>query len=164
MPQIAQILETYTSQFFWMLLVFGLLYFVIGRGMVSKVDANIDARNRKIVDDLAAAERARASADASLETVRAGVVDARAEAQAVSARAKAQAAQDAENRVAKADAEITAKLTVADAKIATARNDALASIESIAADAAQDIVSKIAGTKINAADAAKAVKAVLVNG
>ena len=29
MPQIAQILETYASQFFWMLLVFGILYFVM---------------------------------------------------------------------------------------------------------------------------------------
>jgi F-type H+-transporting ATPase subunit b len=164
MPQIAQILETYTSQFFWMLLVFGLLYFVIGRGMVSKVDANIDVRNRKIVDDLAAAERARASADASMETVRLGAVDARAEAQAVSAKAKAQAAQDAENRVAKADADIAAKLAVADAEIATARNNALLSIESVAAEAAQDIVVKLSGAKINAADAAKAVKAVLANG
>ena len=89
---------------------------------------------------------------------------ARAEAQAIAAKAKAQAAQDAENRVAKADAEITAKLAVADAELATARNKALASIETVAADAAQDIVAKIAGTKINAADAAKAVKAVLANG
>ena len=63
MPQIAQILETYASQFFWMLLVFGILYFVIGRGMVSKIDANVEARDRKIADDLAAAEKARAEAD-----------------------------------------------------------------------------------------------------
>jgi F-type H+-transporting ATPase subunit b len=59
MPQIAQILETYVSQFFWLLLVFAFLYFVIGRGMVTKIDANVDARGRKIADDLAAAERAR---------------------------------------------------------------------------------------------------------
>ncbi|MFN5644622.1 MAG: ATPase, partial [Sphingomonadales bacterium] len=63
MPQIAQILETYASQFFWLLLVFGLLYFVIGRGMVSKIDANVEARDRKIAEDLAAAEKARAEAE-----------------------------------------------------------------------------------------------------
>ena len=34
MPQIAQILETYASQIFWLLIVFGLLYFGIAKGML----------------------------------------------------------------------------------------------------------------------------------
>ena len=57
MPQISQILETYASQFFWLLIVFGLIYFTIGKGMLPKIEANMDARDRKIADDLAAAER-----------------------------------------------------------------------------------------------------------
>jgi F-type H+-transporting ATPase subunit b len=164
MPQINQLLLVYQSQWFWLLFVLGLIYFVIAKGMAPKIEATVDARDKRIADDLAAAERARAAADVSEETVRLGTVDARAEAQAIAAKAKAQAAQDAENRVAKADAEITAKLAAADTELAKARKNALASIESVAADAAQDIVAKIAGTKINAADAAKAVKAVLANG
>jgi hypothetical protein len=52
MPQIAQILETYASQFFWLMIVFGLVYFTIGHGMLPKVEATMDARNRKIADDL----------------------------------------------------------------------------------------------------------------
>jgi F-type H+-transporting ATPase subunit b len=164
MPQINQLLLVYQSQWFWLLLVLGLIYFVIAKGMAPKIEATVDARDKQIADDLAAAERARAAADASEETVRLSAVDARAEAQAVAAKAKAQAAQDAENRVAKADAEIATKLAAADKALATARTNALSSIEGVAAEAAQDIVAKIAGTKINAADAAKAVKAVLVNG
>lgn len=164
MPQINQLLLVYQSQWFWLLVVLAIIYFVIARGMAPKIEATVDARDKRIADDLAAAEHARASADVSEEAVRLGAVDARAEAQAIAAKAKAQAAQDAENRVAKADAEITAKLAAADAELAIARRDALASIETVAAEAAQDIVAKIAGTKINAADAAKAVKAVLANG
>ena len=82
MPQIAQILETYASQFFWMLLVFGILYFVIGRGMVSKIDANVEARDRKIADDLAAAEKARAEADGLVAGGSDALNAARGEAQA----------------------------------------------------------------------------------
>ena len=63
MPQINQILETYASQFFWLLIVFGLIYFTIGHGMLPKIEASMDARDRKIADDLAAAERARTEAD-----------------------------------------------------------------------------------------------------
>lgn len=164
MPQINQLLLVYQSQWFWLLIVLGLIYFLIAKGMAPKIEATVDARDKKIADDLAAAERARAAADVSEEALRKDALDARAEAQAVAAKAKAQAAQDAENRLAKADAEIAAKLAEADAALAKSRDAALASVESVAADAAQDIVAKLAGAKINAADAAKAVKAVLVNG
>jgi F-type H+-transporting ATPase subunit b len=161
MPQIAQILETYTSQFFWMLLVFGLLYFVIGRGMVTKVDANVDARNRKIADDLAAAERARAEADGLVAGGSDTLNAARGEAQAKAAAAKAKGAKDAEVRLAKADAEIAAKLAAAEVELGKARDKAMAGIQSVAAEAAADIVAKVSGAKVSAAQAATAVKAVL---
>jgi F-type H+-transporting ATPase subunit b len=161
MPQIAQILETYASQFFWMLLVFGLLYFVIGKGMVSKIDANVDARDRKIADDLAAAERARAEADGLVAGGSEVLNGARSDAQAKAAAAKAKGAKDAEARLAKADEEISAKLAAAEADLAKARNKALAGIESVAAEAAADIVAKVSGAKVSAAQAASAVKAVL---
>lgn len=164
MPQINQLLLVYQSQWFWLLVVLGIIYFVIAKGMAPKIEATVDARDKRIADDLAAAQRARAAANESEEAVRLGAVEARAEAQAIAAKAKAQASKDAENRLAKADAEIAAKLAAADGELATARGNALSSIEGLAAEAAQDIVAKVAGTKINAADAAKAVKAVLVNG
>lgn len=161
MPQIAQILETYTSQFFWMLIVFGILYFAIGRGMVSKIDANVDARDRKIADDLVAAERARAEADGFVAGGSDALNEARGEAQAKSADAKAKAAKDAEARLEKADAEISTKLAAAEADLAKAQTNAMASIESVAAEAATDIVAKLSGAKVNTAQAALAVKAVL---
>ena len=104
MPQIAQILETYASQFFWLLLVFGLLYFVIGRGMVSKIDANVEARDRKIAEDLAAAEKARAEAEGLVAGGSDALNAARSEAQAKAAKAKAKGAKEAEARGEPVDA------------------------------------------------------------
>ena len=106
MPQIAQILETYASQFFWLLIVFGLIYFTIGHAMLPKIEANMDARDRKIADDLAAAERARAEADDLGDSGEAGLAAARAAAQAKASDAKAKGAKDADARLAKADAEV----------------------------------------------------------
>jgi len=161
MPQIAQILETYASQFFWLLLVFGILYFVIGRGMVSKIDANVEARDRKIAEDLAAAEKARAEAEGLVAGGSDALNAARSEAQAKAAAAKAKAAKDAEARLAKADAEVAEKLAAAEADLAKARASAMAGIEQVAAEAAADIVAKVSGAKVSAAQAASAVKAVL---
>jgi F-type H+-transporting ATPase subunit b len=164
MPQISQILETYASQFFWLLIVFGLIYFTIGRGMLPKIEANMDARDRKIADDLAAAEKARAEADNLEDGGSAAINEARAAAQVKANEAKAKAAKDAEARLAVADAEVGAKLAAAEADLAKASAKAMTSIESVAAEAAADIVAKVSGAKVSAAQAATAVKAVLANG
>jgi F-type H+-transporting ATPase subunit b len=164
MPQISQILETYASQFFWLLIVFGLIYFTIGRGILPKIEANMDARDRKIADDLAAAERARTEADNLEDGGSAQIAEARAAAQARANEAKAKAARDAEARLAVADTEVAAKTATAEADLAKARTAAMASIEAVAAEAAADIVAKVSGARVTAAQAATAVKMVLSNG
>ncbi len=117
MPQFDQILATYASQIFWMLITFAILYFVIGKGMVSKIDANVDARERRIADDLVAAEQAKAEAEALGGAGEAGLAEARADVQAAAARARARAAKDSEARLAKADAEIGAIIAEAEADV-----------------------------------------------
>ncbi len=164
MPQIAQILETYASQIFWMLITFGLIYFVIAKGMLPKIDATVDARNAKIAEDLVAAERAKAEAEGLEGAWQADINATRTAAQAEAAKAKAKAAKDAEGRIAKADAEIAAKLAEAEKGIAKSRTKALESLDTVAAEAAADIVAKISGVKVTSAQAANAVKTVMANG
>lgn len=59
MPQIAQLLDTWSSQVFWTLIFFGITFFLIGRGMVPKVMETVGMRDKQIADDLAAAQAAR---------------------------------------------------------------------------------------------------------
>ena len=37
MPQISQSSEIFASQLFWLVVTFGLLYFIVGRGMLPKL-------------------------------------------------------------------------------------------------------------------------------
>ena len=161
MPQIAQILETYASQIFWLLIFFGLTYFGIGKAMLPKIEATVDARDRKVADDLAAAKAAHAAADNLEESYRQQSDASRAAAQKAVADAKDKAAKDAEKRLAKVDAELGDKLAAAETEVAAARKSAMAEIESVAAEAASDLVAKLSGAKVAAADAKAAVKAVL---
>ena len=63
MPQIAQLAETWSSQVFWLLVFFGITFFVIGRGMVPKVMETVAQRDSQIAADLGAAKAARDAAD-----------------------------------------------------------------------------------------------------
>lgn len=161
MPQISQLAATYASQIFWLLVFFGFIFFVIGRGMVPKVMATVEARDKQIAGDLAAAEAARAAADAEEEAWRVQANAQRAEAQAVIAKAKADAAKAGEARLAEAGTKIDARLADADARIAAARNQALGEIETVAGEAASDIVSRLAGLSVDAKAAGAAVKEAL---
>ena len=161
MPQIAQLAETYASQIFWMLVFFGIVFFVVGRGMVPKVMATVQARDSQIAADLAAAEAARTQADQQEEAWRVQANAQRAQAQAVIAKAKADAAKATETRLAAANAAVDARLAEADARIGKAREGALGEIEGVAAEAASDIVSRLAGISVDAQAAGAAVKEAL---
>ncbi|MEP3051504.1 MAG: ATPase [Erythrobacter sp.] len=164
MPQIAQLAEFYSSQIFWVLVFFGLTFFVIGRGMVPKVLATVELRDKQISDDLAAAQAARDAADEQEEAWRKRENENRSAAQALIADAKSQAASKTEAKLKSAQTRIDKKLAEADTAIAAARTAAMAEVETVAAEATQDIVSRLAGASVDMNTAQAAVKKALTNG
>jgi F-type H+-transporting ATPase subunit b len=164
MPQLNQLPDVLLSQLFWLALVLGFIYIVIGRGMVPKIQSTVDQRDQRIADDLAAAERARAEADESEEAFRLRMDESRAEAMRKTAAAKQEGAKATEAKIAKADAAIQVKLGKAEEKIRASRDEALANIKGIAAELTQDITGKVAGISVSRDDAARAVQAALING
>ncbi len=164
MPQIAQLAETYASQIFWLLVFFGFTFFVIGRGMIPRVLATVEARDAQIASDLSAAQAARDEADRQEEAWRVRENENRAAAQAVLAKAKADAAAATEQRLAQAQTRIDADLAAAQARITASRDAAMSEIEVVAAEAAQDIVQRLAGVKVAKPAAARAVKEAMAHG
>ena len=155
MPQIAQIAATYASQAFWLLIVFGLIYFVIARGAVTRVGKTIDLRAAKVSGDIAAAQAARDAATSAERDYDARTLLVRTDAAKLVATSKSGAAAAAARKVAVVDAELDAKVDAAAAQVAVAADAAMADVRSAAIDAASHIVLRLTG---HAADS-KAVAA-----
>jgi F-type H+-transporting ATPase subunit b len=132
--------------------------------MVPKIQSTVDQRDQRIADDLAAAEKAKADADATEEAYRAKMDESRAEAMKLTGAAKQEGALATEKRLAKADKSIQDKAAKAEARLRESRQAALANLEGVAAELTQDIADKVAGISVGKADAAKAVKEALYNG
>lgn len=164
MPQIAQISEIFASQLFWLVLTFGLIYLIIGRGMLPKIEGVVDQRNRRIADDLAAADAARTKADEIEESYQARAAENRAEAQKLVVAARETSAREGEGRIAEADAAIGARIAAAEADVRAALDAAVGDIETVAAEAAEDMVARLAGVTVTRERAAQAVKAELNHG
>ena len=96
MPQISQLAATYASQIFWLIVTFGLVFLVVGRGMLPRVQRTIETRDGRIAGDLAAAKAARDAADRAEAEWQARDQVNRERAQAVVAEARAKAARASE--------------------------------------------------------------------
>lgn len=158
MPQISQIAATYASQIFWLLITFGILYFGIGKMMVPRVIATVDAREAQIAADLAAAEQARLSADTVEAAWRVKMDEARAAALGETSAAKAQAAKASESQIRSADAELAERLAHHDLAVGNAKANAMLNLQSVAAEVAQELVTKVSGLTIGIDAAADAVR------
>ena len=164
MPQISQLAATYASQIFWLLVTFGLVFFIVGRGMLPKVQKTIDARDQSIAADLAAAAKARDEADKAEEAWRQRDQANREKAQALVAEARQNAAKATEATLAAANAEQAQRIAAGEAEVKAATTRALGEIEALAAEAAQEIVARISGAQVSAEEARNAVKAAVAHG
>ncbi len=164
MPQIAQLAETYASQIFWLLVIFGFVYFVVGRGMVPKVMDTVGLRDKQIADDLSAAQSARDAADEAEEAWRKRENANREAAQALVSEAKGKAQASTEGKLAEVQARIDTQLAEAEARIEESRAAAAAEIESVAAEAAQDITARLGNVIVTETEARSAVQKAMAHG
>ncbi len=146
MPQIEQLAATIASQAFWLLIVFGILYFGIAKTMLPKVGRAVEGREARIAEDLKAAQAARDSAASAQSGWEGALAKAQEEARATLASVTAQAQADTAAHVAAADAGIALRLASAEAELAAARRNALGQVNDIAVEAAVGVVAKLTGT------------------
>lgn len=160
MPQISQLAATYFSQVFWLILTFGLVFLVVGRGMLPRVQATMDGRDERITGDLAAAKAARDAADQAEAEWHQRDAANRERAQGVVAEARSRATKATEATLAAANAEQATTVAAGEASIRDATQRAVSEIENVAAEAAQAIVARVAGAQVTADEARAAVQKV----
>ncbi len=156
MPQIEQ-MSTYLSQAFWLVVTFGMLYFVLWKVALPRVSLILLDRQDKIGDDLRKAEEFKAEADHAIEAYEKLVADARAEAQRVVHEASETLALRAAQRQDALTAKIKADTHAAEQRIEEARANAIASIQSVSAEVAQAATARLIDTDVEALDAEAAV-------
>jgi len=158
MPQLNQLSEVALSQFLWLAIGLSFIFFVIARGMVPKIQATVDMREKKIAADLEAAQAARIAADETEAAWRSRMDAARAEAAKLASDAKQTSAKETEAQVYAASAKIDAKLEEAGSQIREALESARSEIEIVATDAAREMISRLTGHTVDQKEAAEAVR------
>lgn len=161
MPQITQLSAILFSQLFWLAVVFGIIYFVIGRGMLPKIRKTVGSREARIAGDLERAQAAREDADRTEAEWRARMDEARADALRVTLEARKVSARKTEAKVKASADKLASKSDAAQARIRDAVASARGEIEEVSIEAAGEIVRRLTRLPLDMKATAVAVKAEL---
>lgn len=149
--------STFASQIFWLFISFVVLYWVVARFAIPRIGDILEQRARVVQDDLDRAESLKSEAEQALADYEAAMAEAHGQARTLTLQVQQEAKAEAEERNRAIGEELTAQIAEAEQRIAQARDDAMASLSSIAAEAAQEAASRIAGLDVSKADADSAV-------
>ena len=137
------------SQVVWMLLIFGVLYFLLSQWALPQVGGVLADRDARIAADLDSAKLAKADADRAIADVREATRRARTEAQAAvtaaADKAKAEAAQQAQQ----ANEQLDKQLAEAEQRIAAAHEEAMNALRDVAKETTGLIVTRLTKQKAN---------------
>ena len=153
--------QTFPSQLFWLVITFVVLYALMAKWALPQVGRAIDARQKRIADDFAEAEKLKAQSDEAVTAYEKALADARSRAQAI-------AHETHEKQTAEADAarkaledQLNAKLAEAEKTIAATKEAAMGNVRSIAEDATRAIVEQLIGNTPSDQAVSSAVAGVL---
>ena len=138
--------QTFASQLVWLVLAFVLLYVLMSRLALPRVGAIIDARQKRITDDLADAARLKSQSDEALTAYEKAMADARARAQAIANDTREKQAAEAAATRKKLEDGLNAKLAESEKSIAATKQAAMGNVRVIAEDAARAIIERLTGT------------------
>jgi len=137
--------HSFVSQLVWLVVVFGLLYWLMSRIALPRVGSILEARRGRIEGELADAHRMQRQATEASAAYDAKLADAKGRAQALAQETHEELTAATSARRHALEDDLNAKLAAAERQIEDTKGRALGSVAGIARDAAAAIVEHLTG-------------------
>lgn len=153
--------STFSSQIFWLVIVFGVLYLLMSRLALPRIASVIADRRNRVSSDLEGAALAKEQTDAAIAAYEKALAEARAKAHAIAQETRDRLSAETDRQRHETEAELAGKIAKAEESIAKTKTAALANVRLVAVDVAGAIVSRLLGEDADKAAAERAVDAAL---
>ena len=148
-------ISTWPSQLFWLVVLFTAGYILMAKFVTPRIGSVLEERRAKLDEDLGKARSASEDAARIRAEYEADLDAARSAAAETAKQAAAEATKQAEASDAKIAKKLAERVAKAEAKLATARSEAMANLNNVAAEAALAAVAQLANIQTTAAQAGK---------
>lgn len=159
MPQLDP--SSYPSQLFWLAVTFIPLFIILWKAALPKIGAALEARRAHIEADLDAAARLKDDASKALAEYEEALASAHEKARGELRKVADEMAAEAAKRHAELGAKLATQVKGAEARIAAAKDAALANIRTVASETAAAAAERLIGIDVEETAAEKAVAAAL---
>ncbi len=149
---------TFASQLFWLVISLVVLYSVLSRLALPKIQGVLADRAGRIKGDLDSAAQAKRDSEAAMAGYEKALGDARAKALKTSDEMRNQVQSEVNAKSDAASKQLATDTAKAEARIAEMRKAAMAKVGDVARDTAAEIVAKLTGNAANADELAAAVR------
>lgn len=151
--------EMFAPQLVWLVLTFGLLYFLMSRVVIPRIGGVLEERRSRIAQDLADAERLKSETKQAIEAYEQAISEARGSAHKLAQETRDKLKSEVDAERSRIEKDLNDKSVAAEARIAKAKSDALGQVGAIAAETAETIIGQLIGTKVSRNEAMAAVEA-----
>jgi F-type H+-transporting ATPase subunit b len=159
MPQLD--VSTFPTQIFWLVVTFAVLYVLMAKLAIPRIESAVEGRRTRIEGDLDRAGRMKTEAEAVIAAYEKALADARHQAQLTMKETTDRLNAAAAERQKAAAKVIAERTTVAEARIAAAKGAAMENLRGMSIDVARAAAARLVGSEIDEARAGAAVDAVL---
>jgi F-type H+-transporting ATPase subunit b len=153
--------STFSSQLVWLAITFAVLYWLMAKVVIPRIGGILANRRDRIDGDLAAAEKAKAGAEAAEADYDKALATARTNASAIAEKAREEARAVADKERATVEASLATRLAEAEKRIGDIKARAMSEVGGIAADATGAIVQRLLGAEAGPAAVTDAVAKVM---
>lgn len=152
--------QHYPSQLLWLVISFGLLYSLMSRVILPRLEAGMALRSGRIRGDLMEAQRLKEASEKAAAAYEQALAEARAKANAIAQDSRTALMKELDAERARVEADIDTRVAGAEARIRDMKTRALSEVEKIAEDVTADVVQRLVGAAPDAATVKRALKAV----
>ena len=156
MPQLNP--DYWVSQIFWVILIFGILYVILWRIILPKINENLENRKSQILTDLDDAQKFEDQSKEKLSDYNKILNQAKQEAKKILDATKTKVNRDIENKKKQFNLEIKKEIEKVEKEIKTLQLSSIKNINKIAIETSSEIVRKIVGTEVNASSVSAIVE------
>ena len=156
MPQLNP--DYWVSQIFWVILIFGMLYVILWRTILPKINENLENRKSQILTDLNDAQKFEDQSKEKLSEYNQILNQAKQEAKKILDETRKKINRDIESKKNQFNLEIKKEIEKAEKEIKIIKLSSIEDINKIAIETSSEIVRKIVGTEVNASSVSAIVK------
>ena len=147
MPQLNP--EFWAAQVFWLILIFSILYLVIWKIFLPKINYSIENRKSRIVNDLDEAQKLKERAEKKLKEYNKIIENSKQEAKKIIEDERKKLDQDIENKKKDFNNQIEKEITAVEKEIKDLKKTSLSNISKIASETSAELMKKIINTEVN---------------